>query len=63
MRQATVIQISDPHLSETHGFFNANWRVLTAYLELESPDLVVASGDLTVNGADSPDDLAWAKSP
>jgi 3',5'-cyclic AMP phosphodiesterase CpdA len=57
---ATIIQISDPHLSRTHGFFNHNWRALMPRLASAAPALVVVSGDLTVDGADSVDDLAWA---
>lgn len=62
MGDVTVIQISDLHLSLTHGFFNANWRMLMPRLESAAPALVVISGDLTINGADSPGDLAWAAS-
>ena len=60
MGDVTVIQFSDPHLSRTHGFFNANWRRLMSRLQSATPALVVVSGDLTVDGADSADDLTWA---
>src|SRR5262245_64685212 len=55
-----VAQVSDLHLSHTHGFFNANWRTLLRRLEVAVPDLVIASGDLTLDGADKIHDLAWA---
>ena len=58
----TIAQISDTHLSRTHGYFHDNWRALAAHLQQSSPDLVVHSGDLCFNAPDQPDDLAFARS-
>jgi alkaline phosphatase D len=56
----TVAQVSDTHLGARTTLFRANFdRVVTA-LDAERPDLVVASGDLSLDGADHEDDLALA---
>jgi 3',5'-cyclic AMP phosphodiesterase CpdA len=60
MSEFTIVQISDLHLSRTHPFFNVNWRSLMPRLESAAPAVVVVSGDLTIDGAGAPDDLAWA---
>jgi 3',5'-cyclic AMP phosphodiesterase CpdA len=60
MAPLTIIQISDLHLSRTHGFFNANWREVLRRIQISASEQVIVSGDLTVDGADSADDLAWA---
>lgn len=57
---ATVVQISDTHLSRRHGHFHGNWRLVADELTRHAPDLVVNSGDLSVNGADDDDDLDFA---
>jgi 3',5'-cyclic AMP phosphodiesterase CpdA len=56
-----LIQISDPHLSPRHGFFHGNFERVTEAVNRLAPDLVVSSGDLTVNGPEAPDDLAFAR--
>lgn len=62
-RQMTVrvAQISDTHLSETRPFFHANFERVAAHLRSAAPDLVVNSGDLSLDGADSDADLRRAK--
>lgn len=56
----TVVQVSDTHLSGRHGYFLANWRRMLRRLRAEPPDLVVNTGDLSINGAEDDDDLAFA---
>ena len=56
----TLAQVSDAHLgSRTHLFRDNFDRVLTV-LETVRPDLVVASGDVSLDGADSDADMALA---
>ena len=50
---ARIIVISDPHLSPTHGFFWDNWCRACEVANGLSPDAVVVSGDLCINGPDS----------
>lgn len=56
-----IVQISDLHLSRTHGYFYQNWLVTLDELNANPPDLVVVSGDVSFNGADSSDDLSFAR--
>jgi 3',5'-cyclic AMP phosphodiesterase CpdA len=53
-----VIQISDTHLSRQKPHFAGNWPPLAAWIAAERPDLVIHTGDLTVDGADTEDDLS-----
>ena len=52
-----VIQISDTHLSRQKQHFAGNWPPLAAWISAKRPDLVIHTGDLTVDGADTEDDL------
>ena len=52
-----VIQISDTHLSRQTQAFAGNWPPLAAWIAAQRPDLVIHTGDLTVDGADTEDDL------
>ena len=54
-----VIQISDTHLSRQKPHFAGNWPPLAAWIAAERPDLVIHSGDLSIDGADTEDDLAY----
>ncbi|MBD8554348.1 metallophosphoesterase [Rhizobium sp. CFBP 8762] len=56
-----IIQITDTHLSPTKTHFNDNWAPLAHFIESEKPDLVVHTGDLSLDGADTVDDLTFAK--
>ncbi|RDJ22283.1 metallophosphoesterase [Bosea caraganae] len=53
-----VLQISDTHLSPTKQHFACNWAPLTAWLAAQQPDLVVHTGDVTVDGADVDEDMS-----
>jgi alkaline phosphatase D len=56
----TILQISDAHLSPRSPLFRANFEALRRMAEAASPDLVVATGDLSLDGADHGEDLAFA---
>jgi SAM-dependent methyltransferase len=55
-----IIQISDPHLSAGRPFFQHNWEMLVDLLNGESADLIVCTGDMTIDGANVQSDLAYA---
>jgi 3',5'-cyclic AMP phosphodiesterase CpdA len=57
---ARIIVISDPHLSPTHGFFWDNWCLACERVNRLSPDAVIVSGDLCINGPDSDEEMAFA---
>lgn len=52
-----IVQISDTHLSPNKPHFACNWQPLTAWLTTQAPDLVVHTGDVTVDGADVDEDM------
>jgi len=54
---ARVIQISDTHLSRSKAHFASNWAPVRDWVRSRNPDLVIHTGDLTVDGADSEDDM------
>lgn len=56
----SVVQISDSHVSPRITHFNANWEAARALLPRLSPDLIVHTGDATLDGADSEADCAMA---
>jgi 3',5'-cyclic AMP phosphodiesterase CpdA len=58
---ARIVVISDPHLSPTHGFFWDNWRCTCEVVNRLSPDAVIVSGDLCMNGPDSDAEVAFAR--
>lgn len=55
-----LLQITDTHLSPTKAHFNGNWDPLARWVASEAPDLVVHTGDLSVDGADHDDDLSFS---
>jgi alkaline phosphatase D len=56
----SVVQISDSHLSPRITHFNANWEAARALLPRLSAELIVHTGDATLDGADSDEDCALA---
>jgi 3',5'-cyclic AMP phosphodiesterase CpdA len=52
-----IVQISDTHLSAGKRHFADNWPPLAAWIAGMRPDLLIHTGDVTVDGADSEDDL------
>lgn len=57
----TIAQISDTHLSAERPFFNANFERLAETLRASKPDLVINTGDATLDGCDRESDLLCAK--
>lgn len=55
-----ILQVSDAHLSPRNTLFRENFARIRAAAEAASPALVVASGDLSLDGADRDADLALA---
>jgi 3',5'-cyclic AMP phosphodiesterase CpdA len=55
-----VVQISDTHLSPGKAHFADNWAPLAQWIAAQRPDLVIHTGDVTVDGADVDADLAYA---
>ena len=47
-----IIQISDTHLSPGKAHFADNWPPLARWIAEQRPDLVIHTGDVTVDGAD-----------
>lgn len=52
-----VVQITDTHLSPGKPYFAPNWPPLAAWIAAQAPDLVVHTGDVTLDGADVEDDM------
>ncbi len=48
-----IAQISDTHLSDTKPFFVDNFRLIAQSIRRASPDLVLNSGDISLDGATS----------
>lgn len=55
-----IAQISDTHLSPTRPYFRRNFDLVAEHLRAERPDVVINTGDLALDGADSDDDLGEA---
>jgi 3',5'-cyclic AMP phosphodiesterase CpdA len=55
-----VAQISDTHLSEAKPFFNTNFARLGEALHEAAVDLVINSGDISLDGAELDADLRRA---
>lgn len=56
-----LAQISDTHLSNDKPFFVANFERMSARLRADRPDLIVNTGDLSLDGSEQPGDLDAAK--
>ncbi|MFH5926665.1 metallophosphoesterase family protein [Roseomonas xinghualingensis] len=54
-----VIQISDTHLSPSKTHFEANWLPLANWLATQNADLIIHTGDVTVDGADVEEDMSF----
>jgi 3',5'-cyclic AMP phosphodiesterase CpdA len=54
-----IIQISDTHLSPGKAHFTDNWAPLVRWIGEQRPDLVIHTGDVTVDGADVTEDLRY----
>lgn len=56
----SILQITDAHLSPRNGLFRENLERIRRAVEDDPPDLVVATGDLSLDGADRDEDMAFA---
>jgi len=56
-----IAQVSDTHLSAAKPFFVENFRRIGEAVARERPDLVVNTGDISLDGAHSEGDLAVAR--
>lgn len=56
----SILQISDTHLSPRTPLFRQNLALLGAWAAAARPDLVVVTGDLSLDGADRAADLEFA---
>jgi 3',5'-cyclic AMP phosphodiesterase CpdA len=56
-----IVQVSDTHLSRKRAYFMDNWEVFLEDMQASPPDLLVHSGDLSLDGAGLEDDLAFAR--
>jgi alkaline phosphatase D len=54
-----IIQITDTHFSPEKPHFNGNWAPLLTWIEDTGADLIIHTGDLTVDGADKPGDITF----
>ena len=54
-----VLQISDTHLSPDKSHFEPNWAPLARWIADQRPDLVIHTGDVTVDAADQEADAAY----
>lgn len=61
-RPVRILQLTDTHLSRSHPFFVRNWEAALADARGADADLVLVTGDLSVDGAGSDDDLVFAAS-
>ncbi len=55
-----LLQISDTHLSSIHPHFQDNFETLLAWMAQDPPDLVICTGDLSLDGAGGEEDLRFA---
>lgn len=54
-----IVQISDTHLGRSKSHFAGNWDPLADWIAAQQPDLIIHTGDVTVDGADDDDDLVF----
>jgi 3',5'-cyclic AMP phosphodiesterase CpdA len=54
-----IIQISDTHLSPGKAHFADNWAPLARWIAEQRPDLVIHTGDVTVDSADIAEDMRY----
>lgn len=55
-----VIQITDTHFSPEKTHFNGNWAPLLTWIEEQKADLIIHTGDLSVDGADKDHDIIFS---
>ena len=57
----TLVQVSDTHATDRHGHFSANLHAMARAVRDRAPDLLVNTGDLSMDGASHETDLATAR--
>src|SRR3954470_14316358 len=62
MPEFRLTQISDPHLRRNQPKLTENFHRVSEYIDATRPDLVVDSGDVSLDGPTNRDDLEFAKS-
>ncbi|BAM86971.1 hypothetical protein S58_09600 [Bradyrhizobium oligotrophicum S58] len=60
-RAFTLIQISDLHLSKSRPFFQHNFEALCGVLAASAADCILCTGDMSLDGAQHPDELSFAR--
>ena len=55
-----IAQISDTHLSAERPFFSENFAMIAAHIAADPPDLVINTGDMTLDGVQRESDLTEA---
>ncbi len=56
-----LIQVSDTHLGRHRSWFAPNFQAMARIISSFRPDLVVNTGDISFDGADLEEDLAFAR--
>jgi alkaline phosphatase D len=56
-----VVQISDTHISRNHRYFQANNERIAAQVAALKPDLIIHTGDVSMDGAGDSRDLELAR--
>jgi predicted phosphodiesterase len=56
-----VILVSDTHLSPRTPEAGANWNAVLRHVEAAAPDLVIHLGDLSLDGANDPGEMAYGR--
>lgn len=59
-RNMKIIQITDTHFSPEKTHFNGNWAPLLTWIEDQKADLIVHTGDLSVDGADHDHEITFS---
>src|SRR5262245_31140626 len=62
MTAIRIVQVSDTHVSRKRAYFVDNWDVFVRDMSADPPVLIVHSGDVSFDGAEDEDDLAFARS-
>jgi 3',5'-cyclic AMP phosphodiesterase CpdA len=55
-----IVQVSDTHLSRRTPEASANWSAIVDHLTADPPDLIVNTGDVSLDGANEATDLEYA---
>ncbi len=60
MSSFKITQISDTHLSRRRPYFVKNWQAAERHINETKPDLVIHTGDVSLDGAGFSDDMAYS---